>query len=92
MTSLLQVFNQGALQAKTARELTDALADFMDCSIVIPPTEIQNEATLTSIINFQKKLLQDRKQASNPLARRDSRARRGARNISLRMYDAMQRT
>lgn len=62
----------------------------MDCSIVIPPTEIQNEAMLTSIINFQKKLLQDRKQASNPLARRDSKARRGAWNISLTIYDAMQ--
>uniref|UniRef100_A0A672IZV8 Anion exchange protein n=1 Tax=Salarias fasciatus TaxID=181472 RepID=A0A672IZV8_SALFA len=52
-----KVFNQAAIQAKTARELTDAVADFMDCSIVIPPTEIQNEAMLSSIISFQKKLL-----------------------------------
>ncbi|XP_056900280.1 solute carrier family 4 member 1b (Diego blood group) isoform X1 [Takifugu flavidus] len=78
MAALLadKVFNQAALQAKTARELTEAVADFMDCSIVIPPTEIQNEAMLTSIIGFQKKLLQDRNQASNPPARRDSKARR----------------
>uniref|UniRef100_A0A674NEN4 Anion exchange protein n=1 Tax=Takifugu rubripes TaxID=31033 RepID=A0A674NEN4_TAKRU len=76
MAALLadKVFNQAALQAKTARELTEAVADFMDCSIVIPPTEIQNEAMLTSIIGFQKKLLQDRNQASNPPARRDSKA------------------
>lgn len=92
LQSPFQVFNQCALQAKTAHELTNAVADFMDCSIVIPPTEIQNEAMLTSIINFQKKLLQDRNQATNPLARRDSKARRGAWRTSLRFQDAMQHT
>lgn len=77
MQSPFQLFNQAAFQAKTARELTDAMTSFMDCSIVIPPTEIQNEAMLTSIIGFQKKLLQDRLQASNPPSRRDSKTRRG---------------
>uniref|UniRef100_A0A673C5F9 Band 3 anion exchange protein-like n=1 Tax=Sphaeramia orbicularis TaxID=375764 RepID=A0A673C5F9_9TELE len=46
--------------------MTDALTDFMDCSIVIPPTEIQNEAMLSSIVTFQKKLLRDRCQSSDP--------------------------
>lgn len=55
----------------------DSVADFMDCSIVIPPTEIQNEAMLNSIISFQKKLLQDRFQSSESKLRRDSRPRRG---------------
>uniref|UniRef100_A0A8C4FE80 Anion exchange protein n=1 Tax=Dicentrarchus labrax TaxID=13489 RepID=A0A8C4FE80_DICLA len=72
-----KVFNQAAFQAKSARELTDAVVDFMDCSIVIPPTEIQNEAMLSSIISFQKKLLQDRLQASEPPLRLDSKPRRG---------------
>uniref|UniRef100_H3DNL1 Anion exchange protein n=1 Tax=Tetraodon nigroviridis TaxID=99883 RepID=H3DNL1_TETNG len=94
MAALLadKVFNQCALQAKTARELTDAVADFMDCSIVIPPTEIQNEAMLTSIINFQKKLLQDRNQASNPLARRDSKARRVSISTGPPPEDPLSRT
>uniref|UniRef100_A0A671U706 Anion exchange protein n=1 Tax=Sparus aurata TaxID=8175 RepID=A0A671U706_SPAAU len=61
-----KVFNKAAFQAKSARELIDAVADFMDCSIVIPPTEIQNEAVLTSLISFQQKLLQDRVQAPDP--------------------------
>ncbi|KAL3051463.1 hypothetical protein OYC64_001668 [Pagothenia borchgrevinki] len=61
-----KVFNQAAFQAKSPRALTDAVSDFMDCSIVIPPTEIQNEAMLSSIISFQKKLLQDRFQCSDP--------------------------
>ena len=71
------MFNQAALKAKSARELTDAVADFMDCSIVIPPTEIQNEAMLSSIISFQKKLLQGRLQASEPILPLDSKPRRG---------------
>lgn len=46
--------------AQTEKDLTNAIADFMDCSIVIPPTEIQENAMLESIINFQKKMLRDR--------------------------------
>uniref|UniRef100_A0A3B5AZS7 Anion exchange protein n=1 Tax=Stegastes partitus TaxID=144197 RepID=A0A3B5AZS7_9TELE len=79
MAALLadKVFNQVALQAKSPRELTDAVSDFMDCSIVIPPTEIQNEAMLSSIISFQKKLLQDRLQSSDTTVPLDSKPRRG---------------
>lgn len=72
-----QMFNRAAFQAKSARDLMDAVANFMDCSIVIPPTEIQNEAMLTSIISFQKKLLQDRLKTSNPPISPDSKPRRG---------------
>ncbi|XP_065806072.1 solute carrier family 4 member 1b (Diego blood group) isoform X1 [Labrus bergylta] len=71
-----KVFNQAALQAKSARELTDAVVDFMDCSIVIPPTEIQNEAMLSSIISFQKKLLQERFQSSKSSVHLDSKQRK----------------
>ncbi|XP_010743467.2 solute carrier family 4 member 1b (Diego blood group) isoform X2 [Larimichthys crocea] len=71
-----KVFNQAAFRAKSVRELTDAVADFMDCSIVIPPTEIQNEAMLTSIISFQKKLLQDRSQGSDSTPCLESKPRR----------------
>uniref|UniRef100_A0A671U575 Anion exchange protein n=1 Tax=Sparus aurata TaxID=8175 RepID=A0A671U575_SPAAU len=72
-----KVFNKAAFQAKSARELIDAVADFMDCSIVIPPTEIQNEAVLTSLISFQQKLLQDRVQAPDPTPCLESKPRRG---------------
>lgn len=61
------MFNLAAFQAQGERELTDAVAEFMDCSIVIPPTEIQNESLLKSIIGFQKKLLQDRLRPADPL-------------------------
>lgn len=72
------VFNQAALQAKTARELTDAVTDFMDCSVVIPPTEIQNEEMLSSIISFQKKLLQERSHPSDNAIHLDIKPRKAS--------------
>lgn len=49
-----------AYLAQTEKDLTNAVADFMDCSIVIPPTEIQDIAMMEPIIAFQKKMLCDR--------------------------------
>uniref|UniRef100_A0A7N8WS94 Anion exchange protein n=1 Tax=Mastacembelus armatus TaxID=205130 RepID=A0A7N8WS94_9TELE len=59
------VFCLEAFLAKTDKELTNAIADFMDCSIVIPPTEIQDKAMLEPVINFQKKMLRDRLRPSD---------------------------
>ncbi|XP_050955053.1 LOW QUALITY PROTEIN: solute carrier family 4 member 1a (Diego blood group) [Labeo rohita] len=62
MASLMAdwVFTLEAYLATNDRDLTKAMADFMDCSIVIPPTEIQDESMLKPIINFQKKMLRER--------------------------------
>ncbi|XP_073684295.1 solute carrier family 4 member 1b (Diego blood group) [Garra rufa] len=78
MAALLadKVFNQAAFQAQSDRELTEAVGDFMDCCIVIPPTEIQHESLLTSLIPFQKKLLQDRLRPSDPKLRLDVKPRK----------------
>uniref|UniRef100_A0A673LRU0 Anion exchange protein n=1 Tax=Sinocyclocheilus rhinocerous TaxID=307959 RepID=A0A673LRU0_9TELE len=78
MAALLadKVFNQAAFQAQSDRELTDAVGDFMDCCIVIPPTEIQDESMLTSLIPFQKKLLQERLRPSDPKLRLDVKPRK----------------
>ncbi|XP_028825383.1 solute carrier family 4 member 1b (Diego blood group) [Denticeps clupeoides] len=71
-----KVFNQAAFQAQGEKELTDALADFMDCSIVIPPTEIQSMSMLSDLIGFQKKLLQERLRPSDPQLRLNVKPRR----------------
>ncbi|XP_068162193.1 solute carrier family 4 member 1b (Diego blood group) [Antennarius striatus] len=94
MAALLadKVFNQAAFQAKSARELTDAVADFMDCSIVIPPTEIQNEAMLTPIISFQKKLLKDRLQSSSAPPCQESSPRRVSDSAAPPPEDPLSRT
>ncbi|KAM4716549.1 solute carrier family 4 member 1a (Diego blood group) isoform 1-T2 [Anableps anableps] len=54
------VFSLEAHLAQTEKELNNAIADFMDCSIVIPPTEIQDKSMLESIVDFQKKMLRER--------------------------------
>ncbi|KAM9843044.1 solute carrier family 4 member 1a (Diego blood group) isoform 1-T3 [Aulostomus maculatus] len=59
------VFCLEAYLAQTDKDLTNAIADFMDCSIVIPPTEIQDQGMLQPIITFQKKMLQDRLRPSD---------------------------
>lgn len=64
--SLCQVFCLEAHLAQTSKEITDAIADFMDCSIVIPPTQIQDKAMLEPVIDFQKKLLTDRLRSTDP--------------------------
>ncbi|XP_005812788.1 band 3 anion exchange protein-like [Xiphophorus maculatus] len=87
-----KVFNQEAFQAKTARELTDALVDFIDCSIVIPPTEIKNEGMLSSIISFQKKLLKDRPLSQDLTLRRDSKTRRVSIASGASVEDPLSRT
>ncbi|XP_053370510.1 solute carrier family 4 member 1a (Diego blood group) [Clarias gariepinus] len=59
------VFSLEAYLAESEKELTNAIADFMDCSVVIPPTEIQTETMLQPIIRFQKKMLRDRVRTSD---------------------------
>ncbi|CAL9692967.1 unnamed protein product [Knipowitschia caucasica] len=54
------VFCLEAFLAQTDKDVTDAIADFMDCSIVLPPTEIQDQKMLEPIIKFQSKMLRDR--------------------------------
>ncbi|XP_028841586.1 band 3 anion exchange protein-like [Denticeps clupeoides] len=54
------VFSLEAYLAQSDMEITNAIADFMDCSIVIPPTEIQDEAMLQPVIDFQKRMLRER--------------------------------
>ncbi|XP_063328402.1 solute carrier family 4 member 1a (Diego blood group) [Pelmatolapia mariae] len=60
------VFCLEAHLAQTSKDITDAIADFMDCSIVIPPTEIQDKAMLEPVIDFQKKLLSERLRSTDP--------------------------
>ncbi|KAM9560725.1 solute carrier family 4 member 1b (Diego blood group) [Salvelinus alpinus] len=87
-----KVFNQAAFQAQGERELMDAVADFMDCSIVIPPTEIQDGAMLQSIIGFQKKLLQERLRPSDPVLRLDLKPRKSSKPSGPAPEDPLVRT
>ncbi|XP_028332291.1 solute carrier family 4 member 1b (Diego blood group) isoform X2 [Gouania willdenowi] len=88
-----KVFNQAAVFAKSTRDLTEAISDFMDYSIIIPPTEIQNEAMLGPIISFQKKLLQGRSQTQDTISlRRESNTRKASISSGPPVEDPLSRT
>uniref|UniRef100_A0A8C4ZVC9 Solute carrier family 4 member 1 n=1 Tax=Gadus morhua TaxID=8049 RepID=A0A8C4ZVC9_GADMO len=78
-----KVFNQAALRAQSAAQVTVAVSDFMDCSVVIPPTEIQSEAALSGLLGFQKRLLEDRQLPPEPSDPLTAAARRGVCSGSL---------
>ncbi|XP_039511199.1 solute carrier family 4 member 1b (Diego blood group) isoform X2 [Pimephales promelas] len=94
MAALLadKVFNQAAFQAQSDRELTDAVEDFTDCCIVIPPTEIPNESMLASLIPFQKRLLQERLRPSDPKLRLEVKPRKPSKSLAPPPEDPLART
>lgn len=79
MLVLRQVFCLEAFLAKTEKDVTNAIADFMDCSIVIPPTEIQDKMMLEPIISYQKRMLRDRVRPTDTRLAFGSRVKGGAR-------------
>ncbi|XP_023684950.2 solute carrier family 4 member 1a (Diego blood group) [Paramormyrops kingsleyae] len=85
-----RVFNISAFLAQSDTDLTNAMADFMDCSIVIPPTEIQDESMLQSLINFQKTMLRQRLRPSDTRLFFDSLA--GPKDSDVPREDPLART
>ncbi|XP_041121475.1 anion exchange protein 2-like isoform X4 [Polyodon spathula] len=53
-------FNVAAYLAESRSELVTGINEFLDFSIVIPPSEIQNEGLLHSMVQFQRQLLKSR--------------------------------
>ncbi|CAL8383163.1 unnamed protein product, partial [Gadus morhua 'NCC'] len=87
-----KVFNQAALRAQSAAQVTVAVSDFMDCSVVIPPTEIQSEAALSGLLGFQKRLLEDRQLPPEPSDPLTAAARRGSLSTGAPAEDPLART
>uniref|UniRef100_H3AAS5 Anion exchange protein n=1 Tax=Latimeria chalumnae TaxID=7897 RepID=H3AAS5_LATCH len=55
-------FHEAAYLADDRYDLLNAMNKFLDCSIVIPPSELQGEELLKSVTNFQKEMLKKRGQ------------------------------
>ncbi|XP_043911194.1 band 3 anion transport protein isoform X2 [Protopterus annectens] len=55
-----KVFNMTAYLASDRQDLINGIAEFLDASIVIPPTVIQNEELIKSLVPFQEELLRKR--------------------------------
>jgi hypothetical protein len=52
-----QVFRTNAYLAQSRRELVHHLEGFLDCSLVLPPTDAPSEQALLSLVPVQKELL-----------------------------------
>ncbi|XP_030066758.1 anion exchange protein 3 [Microcaecilia unicolor] len=54
-------FHEAAYMADDRQDLLNAINEFLDCSIVIPPLELEGKDLLKSVTSFQKELLRKRK-------------------------------
>ncbi|XP_044159184.1 anion exchange protein 3 [Bufo gargarizans] len=57
-----KVFHEAAYMAAERQDLLNAINEFLDCSMVLPPCEMQGKDLLRSIATFQKDLLRKRRE------------------------------
>ncbi|KAG9470745.1 hypothetical protein GDO78_016857 [Eleutherodactylus coqui] len=57
-----KVFHEAAYMAAERQDLLNAINEFLDCSMVLPPCEVQGKDLLRSIATFQKELLRKRRE------------------------------
>ncbi|ELK14165.1 Band 3 anion transport protein [Pteropus alecto] len=55
-----RVFRTDAYVAQSPRELVHSLEGFLDCSLVLPPSDVPSEQALLSLVPVQKELLRRR--------------------------------
>uniref|UniRef100_UPI00398EC2D1 anion exchange protein 2-like isoform X2 n=1 Tax=Pristiophorus japonicus TaxID=55135 RepID=UPI00398EC2D1 len=65
-----KIFHKMAYEAGSRYDLLNGISEFLDCSIVIPPSEVQDEELLRSLMPFQHEMLMKRqKQQKEKLAK-----------------------
>lgn len=57
-----QLFHEAAYQADDRQDLLAAISEFLDGSIVIPPSEVEGRDLLRSVAAFQRELLRKRRE------------------------------
>nr|XP_020846490.1 anion exchange protein 3-like [Phascolarctos cinereus] len=57
-----KLFHEAAYQAHDWQDLLGAISEFLDCSIVIPPSEVESLDLLQSVSAFQRELLSKRRE------------------------------
>lgn len=60
--SIPQLFHEAAYQADDRQDLLSAISEFLDGSIVIPPSEVEGRDLLRSVAAFQRELLRKRRE------------------------------
>lgn len=62
LSSCPQLFHEAAYQADDRQDLLSAISEFLDGSIVIPPSEVEGRDLLRSVAAFQRELLRKRRE------------------------------
>ncbi|XP_033507426.1 anion exchange protein 2a isoform X2 [Epinephelus lanceolatus] len=60
-------FHEAAYQADDRQDLLTAINRFLDCSIVIPPSDVGGDELLHSVARFQREMLRKREEQSGKL-------------------------
>ncbi|XP_075037069.1 anion exchange protein 3 [Mixophyes fleayi] len=68
------VFHEAAYVAAERQDLLNAINEFLDCSMVLPPCEVQGKDLLRSITTFQKDLLRKRREREQRRSARENAA------------------
>lgn len=58
----LQSFHEVAYFADDRQDLLNGINEFLDCSIVIPPSDVEGKDLLKTVADFQKQMLRKRKE------------------------------
>lgn len=59
---MLQSFHEVAYFADNRQDLLNGINEFLDYSIVIPPSDIEGKDLLKTVVEFQKQMLRKRKE------------------------------
>lgn len=59
---LPQNFHEVAYFADDRQDLLNGINEFLDCSIVIPPSDVEGKDLLKTVASFQKQMLRKRKE------------------------------
>uniref|UniRef100_A0A8D0GQ77 Anion exchange protein n=1 Tax=Sphenodon punctatus TaxID=8508 RepID=A0A8D0GQ77_SPHPU len=60
-------FHEAAYLADDRGDLLNAINEFLDCSVVLPPSEVQGEELLRSVAHFQREMLRRREEQERRL-------------------------
>ncbi|XP_069838696.1 anion exchange protein 3 isoform X1 [Dendropsophus ebraccatus] len=69
-----KVFHEAAYMAADRHDLLNAINEFLDCSMVLPPCEVEGKDLLRSIATFQKDLLRKRREREQRRSAREHAA------------------
>ncbi|XP_033848392.3 anion exchange protein 2b isoform X1 [Acipenser ruthenus] len=81
-------FHEAAYLADDRQDLLNAINEFLDCSIVIPPSEVGGEELLSSLARFQKEMLKKREEQDIKLLAKEPKTPED--KVALRIIQAVE--